>query len=106
LEPEPGVGADQRAAEREGDYPDREVDEEDPVPVERLSQHAACQQSERAARDRDEHVCAHRAGTGVGLRELGDDDREDHRGLRSGADPLQQACGDQRARARSDAAQE
>jgi hypothetical protein len=106
FEPQPLVGADQRAAEREGHQADREVDEEDPVPAERLSEQAAGQQSKRTARDRDEHVRAHRTGTRGRLRELGDDDREDYRCLRGSADPLQQACSDQRARARRDAAQE
>ena len=41
---------------------DREVDEEDPVPAERLGQRAAGEQAERAAGDGDEHVGAHRAG--------------------------------------------
>ena len=42
----------------------------------------------------------------LGIGELGDDDREDHRGLRGRADALQEAGADQRTLARRDAAQE
>ena len=97
LEPEPAVGAHDRAAERERRDADREVDEEHPVPAQRLGEQAAGEQAERAAGDRDEHVRAHRPGALRGLRELGDDDRQDHRRLGGGADALQQAGGDQRA---------
>ena len=72
------------------------------TPIGRLTKKTQCQlsacgeqpageQAERAAGDRDEHVRAHRAGALDGLRELGDDDREDHRRLGGGADALQQA---------------
>ena len=88
------------------DDADREVDEEDPVPAQRLGEQPAGEQAERAAGDRDEHVRAHRAGALGGLRELGDDDREDHRRLGGGADALQQARADQRALRRGDAAQQ
>ena len=67
---------------------------------------AAGEQAERAAGDGDEHVGAHRAGALGGLRELGDDDREDHRRLGGGADALEEAGADQRALARGDAAQQ
>ena len=104
--PEPAVGADQRAAERERRDADREVDEEDPVPAQRLGEQAAGEQAERAAGDRDEDVGAHRAGALGGLRELGDDDREDHRRLGGRADALEEARADQRLLRRGDAAQQ
>ena len=85
------VARDQGAAERDRDRADREVDEEDPVPAQRLGQRAAGEQSERAAGDGDEHVRAHRAGAVAGLGELGGDDREDHRGRKRGADALEEA---------------
>jgi hypothetical protein len=75
------------------------------VPAECLCEHAAGQQPERAAGDGHEHVGAHRAGPLACLRELGDDDREDHRGLRRGTDALQEAGGDQRPLRGRDAAQ-
>ena len=105
-EPEPAVGADQRVAEREGGDADREVDEEDPVPAQRLGEQAAGEQAERAAGDGDEDVRAHRPGALGGLGELGDDDRQDHGGLGGGADALEEAGADQRSLARGDAAQE
>ena len=76
------------------------------MPAQRLGEHAAGEQAERAAGDRDEHVGAHRAGALGGLGELGDDDREDHRGLRGGADALQEAGADQHALAGRDPAQQ
>ena len=85
---------------------DREVDEEDPVPAQRLGEQAAGEQAERAAGDRDEHVGAHRPGALGGLGELGDDDRQDHGGLRGGADALEEARADQRFLRRGDAAQQ
>ena len=58
---------DQRRAEHERDDADRHVHEEDPVPVERLRQHAAREQADRAAAGGDERVQAHRLGL-LGLR--------------------------------------
>ena len=104
--PSPLSAADQRVAEREGGRADREVDEEDPVPAQHLGQQASDEQAERAAGDRDEHVRAHRAGPLGGLRELGDDDRQDHRGLGGGADALEHAGADQRLLARGEPAQQ
>ena len=60
-------------------------------------EHAAGEQAERTAGDRREHVGAHRAGAIGRLGELGDDDREDHRGLERGADALEEASADQDA---------
>ena len=96
-EAEPAVGPDERVAEREGGDADREVDEEDPVPAQRLGEQAAGEQAERASGDRDEDVGAHGPGALGGLRELGDDDRQDHGGLGGGADALEEAGADQRS---------
>ena len=50
--PMPGRSStSERAGQRERDDADRDVDEEDPVPVDRLGQRAAGQQAERAAAD-------------------------------------------------------
>ena len=43
-------------AEQRRRQPDREVDEEDPVPIDRLGEHTAEQEPDRAAGDRDEGV--------------------------------------------------
>ena len=78
------------------------------MPIGRLTKKTQCQlrawvssaageQPERAAGDRDEDVGAHRAGALGRLGELGDDDREDHRGLGGGADALEEAGADQDA---------
>ena len=105
-EAEPAVGPDQRLAERERGKADREVDEEDPVPAQRLGEQAAGEEPERAPGDRHEDVGAHRAGSVGDLRELGDDDREDHRRLCGRADALEEAGRDQHPLRRGDAAQE
>ena len=103
--PQAAVGWDQGLAERQRGEPDRDVDEEDPVPAERLGQCAACEQAERSAGDRHEHVRAHRTGAISGHGELGDDDREDHRRLERRTNALQEASPDQETLGRRDAAQ-
>ena len=71
------------------------VDEEDPVPAQRLRERAAGEQPDRAAAGGHERVHAHRLGLLGPLGELGHDDREDHaRGDRA-ADALEQARADQ-----------
>ncbi len=52
----PGVIRDERPAEGEGGRTDRQVDEEDPVPVECLGQRAAGKQAERSAGERRRFV--------------------------------------------------
>ncbi len=89
------IVGDQSATEGDGHHADGQVDEEDPVPAERLSEHSPGEQAERSAGDGDEHVCAHRSGALARLRELGGDDREDHRRLHRGADALDEAGADQ-----------
>jgi hypothetical protein len=97
FQPDAFVLGDQCPARSEGGDADREVDEEDPVPAEGLGQGAAGEQAERAAGDGDEDVGAHRPCPVARLRELGDDDGEDHRGLQRAADALDEAGGDQKA---------
>ena len=106
IEAEPLVGADQRVAEREGGDADREVHEEDPVPAQRLGEQAAGEQADGASGDGYEDVDAHGPGSFDCLGELGDDDRQDHRGLGGGSDPLEEAGPDQRFLARSEPAQQ
>ena len=87
------------------------------TPIGRLTKKTQCQlsawvrippasrPSEPPATDTKTYALIARARS-LGLGELGDDDREDHRGLGGGADALQEAGGDQRALARGEAAQE
>ena len=76
--------------ERGGDA-DRQVDEEDPVPVDRLGDHAAEEQPDRRSRGGDEAVDADRLRALARLREHRDDHPQDHgRGQRA-ADALDEA---------------
>ena len=106
AETEPSVAPDERLREGKGRRTNREVDEEDPVPAQRLGQQPARKKPERAAGDRDEHVGAHRPRSLADLRKLGDDDREDDRGLRCRADALQEPGADQHSLAGREAAQQ
>jgi hypothetical protein len=65
------------------------------VPADRLCQDATGQQSDRAAAGDDEGVDAHRDRSLPRLRELGHDQREDHRRGDRAAEPLDEARGDQ-----------
>ena len=76
------------------------------MPAQRLGQQPAGEQAEGTAGNRDEDVGAHRAGPLARIGELGDDDREDHRGLRRGADALQEAGADQEPLGRRDTAEQ
>ena len=105
LESAAVVGGDQRLAQRDRRGADRKVDEEDPVPVQRLRQRAAGEQAERAAGDGREHVGAHRLGAVAGRRELGHHDGEDHRHRQRAADALDEAGDDQESLAGREAAE-
>ena len=97
LQAEAGTVLDQPRAEREHGDADRQVDVEDPVPVDGLDERAAEQQAERAAGGDDEHVRAHRLHALVGAREVGDDEGDDHRGGDRAAETLEEAGGDQQS---------
>jgi hypothetical protein len=99
------VARDQRSAQENRRDPDGKVDEEDPVPAERLREHASRQQAQRPAGDGDEHVGAHRAGAVSGRGELRDDDRQDHGRLDGGTGALEEARADQHALTGRDPAQ-
>ena len=77
------------------DDADRQVDEEDPVPVDDLGDHAAEQQADRAAGGGDEAVDADRLGLLPGLREHRDDHAEDDGGGQRAADALHEARADE-----------
>ncbi len=105
LEAHAAILGDEHPAEGHRGEADREVDEEDPVPAQRLGERSAGQQAQRAAGDGGEHVRAHRPRAVMRLRELGDDDGQDHRGLHGGSDALDEAGGDEEALAGRGAAQ-
>ena len=92
--------------EQRGRDADRHVDEEDPVPVDRLGQRAAGEQADRAAGRRDEAVDADRLGLLARLREHRHDDAEDDGGGDRAADALHEARRDQHARALRQRAQQ
>ncbi len=73
------VLVDQAPAGNEGHDPDGNVDEEDPVPAERLGEDAAHQQAHGSSAHGHEDVGAHGLGPLGGVGELGDDDGEDDR---------------------------
>ena len=81
--------------ERAGDDRDRQVDDEDPVPIDRLGDRAAGEQADRAARGGDERVDADRFRLLPGLGEHGDDHPEDDGGGEGAADALDEARDDQ-----------
>ncbi len=85
------VALDQPHGEHRCDDRDRHVDEEDPVPVDRLGQDAAGEQADRAAARRDERVDADRLRLLPRLREHRDDHPEDHRRRHGAADALDEA---------------
>ena len=94
--PRPGGPRPSAAPARGGDA-DRRVDEEDPVPVDGLGEHAAGQQADRAAGGGDEAVDAERLGLLPRLREHRHDHAEDHGGGQRAADALHEARADQHA---------
>ena len=76
------------------------------MPVQRLRQHAADQEPDRAPGGRDERVHAHRGAAFAGVGEHRDDDSEDHRGHERGGCALHESRDDQQRRAVGEAAQQ
>ena len=105
-EADPGSVLDQPDRERRGRDPDRHVDEEDPVPVDRLGEDPTRQQPDRTAGDGDERVDADRLRLIPGLREHGHDHPQDHRGRQGAPDALDEARPDQHALALGHRAQQ
>jgi hypothetical protein len=105
-ETEAPIAGDQARRRGAGGYPDRHVDEEDPMPVDRFRQHAAGEQADRPTGRRDERVHADRLGLLPRVGEHRDDHAEDHgRGHRAG-DALYEARGDEHLLALRAAAQQ
>jgi hypothetical protein len=106
VEPEALVVLDVAQRQQRGRDADRDVDEEDPVPADRLGQRAACQQADRGTGGCHEAVDADRLGLLPRLREHRHDHAEDHSGGERAADPLDEARGDQESLARREPAGE
>jgi hypothetical protein len=100
------VARDEPPREERRDDADGDVDEEDPVVVDRLRQHAAGQQPDRAAGGGDEAVDPDRLGLLARLGEHREDHPEDHGGGHRAADALDEAGRDERLLAPGDAAQQ
>ncbi len=101
----PRAGGEQHQCETEDGDADGDVDEKDPVPVERVGEHAPEEHADRAAAGGDEPEDAHRLRSLRRFREQGDDERERDRGDDRPADALHRARGDEEAlRARQAAA--
>ena len=90
----------------EREHADRNVDEEDPRPGERLRQPAAEHEAEGRAADGDRGPDAERLRALLPLGERRRDDRERGGGDESGPEALQRAEADQLARARREPVQE
>ena len=95
LEADSAVIRQQSGGEHAGRDPDRDVDEEDPVPVDRLRQDAAGQQADRAAGRGHEAVDPDRLGLLGRPREHRHDHAQDHSGGHRPADALDEPRADQ-----------
>jgi hypothetical protein len=96
-QPDPLAIRDQPDREHRGRESDGQVDEEDPMPVDRLGQNSARQQPDRPAGDGDERVSADRLRLLPGVREHRHDHPEDHGGGQRPANALDEARADQQA---------
>ena len=95
-----------RSASRRGSDADRQVDEEDPAPRERLGEHAAEQQARGAASRRDRAPDSERLRTLGAVRERARDDRERSRRDERGAETLEGPAADEHAGRGRDAVHE
>ena len=96
LESEPRLRREQPQRDGARDDPDRDVDEEDPVPVDRLRQHAPDEQPDRATRGRYERVRADRLRLLTRLGEHPHDHPEHDGGGQRAAGALDEPRSDQR----------
>ncbi len=106
LHPDPLAVVDQPQREERGRDADREVDEEDPVPIDRLGEEATGQEPDRAAGDGDEGVHADRLRLLARLGEHHHDHSQDHGGGECAADALNEASSDQHALALRECAEQ
>jgi hypothetical protein len=88
--------AEQHGRQEEGGDADRDVDEEDPLPRERVREDAAEQDAGRGAEAADRAPDAERDVPLAAFREGGHQDRERRRRDRRGAEALDRASSDQR----------
>jgi len=105
-ETDPSVAGDQPDRQQRGRHADRHVDEEDPVPADRLGQDAAREQPDRCAGGGDEAVDADRLGLLAGLGEHHHDHAQDPRRGQRTAHTLDEARSDQQPLAVGQAAEE
>jgi hypothetical protein len=106
AQPDPALGRQQAHREHPGRQPDREVDEEDPVPAEQVGEDAAGEQADRCAGRGDEAVDADRLGPLHRLREQRHHHAQRHRRGHRAADPLDEPGGDQQLLAAGQPAQQ
>jgi hypothetical protein len=97
LQPDALGVVDQAQRQPADQHPDRQVDDEDEVPGDRLGEDAAEQQADRAARRGDEAVDADRFRLLGAVGEHPHDHRQDHRRGERPADSLDEAGADQHA---------
>ena len=89
------VLVDEPRTKSHGRDADGQVDEEDPVPADPLSEESTREQTQRTATGDDEREDAHGLGALRRLAELGDDDGDDHAGGQRAAQALQEAADDE-----------
>ena len=92
--------------EHEREDPDRDVDEEDPLPARVLGEHAASEHADRGAGATDRSPDAERLVAFGAFGERGHDDRQRRRRDQRGAEPLHGTRGDQDALRPGQAAEE
>ncbi len=95
AEADPRLVLDEAHREQRDRDPDRDVDEEDPMPVDRLGEHAAGEQADRGARGGDEAEDADRLRLLARLGEHHHDHPQDHRRADRSTGALDEAGGDQ-----------
>jgi hypothetical protein len=100
------LGRQEAKREHEHGDADRQVDEEDPVPIERVREHTAEQHADASAAGHHESEYAHRLRTLGGLGEQEHDQREGDRGDDRAAEPLHGARALEHARRVREAAGE
>src|SRR5439155_21123503 len=93
----PTARGHEHETQREDCDADRQVDEEDPVPVELVGEDAAEQHADRSSSGRDETVDPHRLRPLALFCEEAHDEREPDGGNDSAAEALESARGDQEA---------
>ena len=95
AQPDPAVGLQEPRRQHHGSRANGEIDQEYPVPADRLGDEPAGQQADRAAGRRNEAKDADCSCPLPGLREHRDDHPKDHSRARCATDPLPEPGDDQ-----------